>query len=321
LAGTGGKDATGAAVVLGGTGFVGRHLCAALRRHGYRVVAVSRRPGIEPAGCAVRHVDLATAATEQLVELLAEARAEVVVNAAGAVWGASDDDLRTGNVTVVDNLLAAAGPEVRLIHLGSAYEYGAQPPEASVREDSTPHPVTLYARTKLAGSERVLAAAADRSAVVLRLSTVVGPGAPVASLFGSIAWRLANAEPADRPFRLELPPLAGKRDFLDVRDVADAVLQAARKPAVTGVVNIGSGRLVPVRAAVDRLIELSGVPVAVSVKPSSGPRRDAGIGSLTMCIDAARSRLGWIPRRDLTDALSALWSHACLPPSIMPAYR
>jgi uncharacterized protein YbjT (DUF2867 family) len=37
-------SARGRAVVLGGTGFVGRHVCAALVERGFEVIAVARRP-------------------------------------------------------------------------------------------------------------------------------------------------------------------------------------------------------------------------------------------------------------------------------------
>ncbi len=305
------------ALVLGGAGFVGRNLCAALRAGGYRVVTVGRRPEHAPPRCLARRIDLARAAPAQLADLLAHERPAVVVNAAGAVWGASDDDLEEGNVKLVDNLIAAMttrSSRARLIHLGSVYEYGAQPTDAPVREDSMPHPVTRYARTKLAGSRKVLAAsAAGLDSVVLRLSTVVGPGAPPQSLFGSIARRLAAADIGDAPVPLELPALHGERDFVDVRDVADAVLKAASAPAATDVFNISRGELVRVHKAVDLLIEISGVAVTVTRMPASGPRRDAGIGSVPISNEAAQRRLGWEPRRNLADALGALWRHTSMP--------
>lgn len=312
------------AVVLGGAGFVGRNLCLALCSAGYQVVVAGRRPVNVPCGCALRHIDLVRAAPEDLAALLAAERPAVVVNAAGAVWGASDDDLAKGNVTLVDNLVAAMAmlpSRARLVHLGSVYEYGAQPVGVPVREESRPCPVTQYARTKLTGSETVLAASAiGLNAVVLRLSTVVGPGAPPQSLFGSVASKLAAAS-GDDPVPLALPALHGERDFLDVRDVADAVLRAVTAPAVAGVLNISRGELICVREAVDLLIEISGMPVKVTRKAASGPRRDAGIGSLSISIEAARRRLGWAPRRDLGDALGALWSYACAGPRSHSTHR
>jgi NDP-hexose 4-ketoreductase len=303
---------TRTAVVLGGTGYIGRNLCAGLRDAGYRVVSVSRLPGAAAPGHEVRLLDAARATPTEIAALLSAERAAVVVNAAGGLWGASDEHMTSANVILVDNLLgalAALPTPPRLVHLGSVYEYGPQPEGAAVDEEATPAPAAHYGRTKLAGSLRVTAAAAEgRSAVVLRLAATIGPGAPEGSLFGMVAARLAAAGrlAAGQPVPLELPPLHGERDFVDVRDVADAVLAAAASD-VTGVLNVGSGTLVAVPDAVRRLIGISGVPVRVTTAPASGPRRDAGIGSQLISVAAARRRLGWRPRRDLTDALTALW--------------
>jgi nucleoside-diphosphate-sugar epimerase len=310
--------ASTSAVVIGGTGFIGRNLCAGLREAGHRVVAVARHGTATDTGtarCPVRALDAARATPAELGELLRAERPALVVNAAGALWGASDDDMTRANLVLVDNLLAALTGlpwRPRLVHLGSVYEYGPQPAGTAVREDTTENPIAHYGRTKLAASRRVCAAAdAGLDAVVLRLSATIGPGAPVHSLFGSVADRLlagqAAARDTGRPVPLELPPLHGERDFVDVRDVADAVIAAAAAPAVTGVLNIGQGTLVAVRDAVHRLIDISGVPVAVATRPNSQPRRDAGIGTQRIDIAAARRRLGWTPRRTLTDALVALW--------------
>ncbi len=311
------------AVVIGGTGFIGRNLCAGLRDAGYRVVTVARH-GTATARCPVRILDVARAAPAELGELLRAERPALVVNASGALWAASDEDMTGANLVLVDNLLAALTGlpwRPRLVQLGSVYEYGPQPDGLAVREDATENPIAHYGRTKLAASRRVCAAAdAGLDAVVLRLSATIGPGAPVHSLFGSVADRLATGQAAawaaaraagqdaGRPVPLELPPLRGERDFVDVRDVADAVIAAAAAPTVTGVLNIGRGTLVAVRDAVHRLIDISGVPVAVTTRASSEPRRDAGIGSQLIDISAARQRLGWMPRRTLTDALVALWA-------------
>jgi nucleoside-diphosphate-sugar epimerase len=311
------------AVVIGGTGFLGRHLCAGLAADGYRVVAVARRAGTTALPYPVRILDAARATPAEIGALLCPERPAVVVNAAGSLWAASDEDMTADNLTLVDNLLTAltALPwRPRLIHLGSVYEYGRQPAGIAIREDAPERPVAHYGRTKLAGSRRVQAAVRlGLDAVVLRLSAAIGPGAPSHSLFGSIADRLAAGRHADRPVPLVLPPIDGERDFIDVHDIADAVVAAAATAAVTGILNVGHGTLVAVRDAVHRLIDISGVPVTITTQPSSRPRRDAGIGSPVIDITAARRRLHWAPRRTLTDALAALWHDRQRWPAAAPA--
>lgn len=299
-------------VVLGAGGFVGRAVCAALRAAGRPVVAVVRRtPSRDlPAGCRTVRLDVVRADPATLAAELAPLRPGVVVNAAGALWNVTDDDLTDGNVTLVERLVRAVpalpGP-VRLVHIGSAYEYGAHPGQARLAESLPGRPASRYAQSKLAGTRIVTeAVAAGRlDAVVLRIAVAVGPFASRHSLLGGIAHQLA-----EKPGELQLPLISGVRDVVDVRDVADAVLSAVRAHRVPPVVNIGSGAGVRLTDAVDALIRIAGSSAAAATvvrSPAPAVRRDAGIGEQPLDIDLARRELGWVPARTLTDALQALW--------------
>ena len=57
-------------VVLGGTGFVGGHICATLAALGHRVVAVARRPGAGPAGIRFATVDTVAGGPAAIAALL-----------------------------------------------------------------------------------------------------------------------------------------------------------------------------------------------------------------------------------------------------------
>ncbi|MGX9225727.1 NAD-dependent epimerase/dehydratase family protein [Streptomyces albus] len=257
------------AVVLGGGGFIGRNICAALRAAGWAVTAVGRRAAHPPEGCRAVRLDFARTGTRDLAAGLANLRPGLVVNAAGALWDVTDDELTEGNVTLVERLVDAVAAQpgpVRLVHLGSAYEYGAHPGKRLV-ESLPARPAGRYARTKLAGTQLVTRAVADGrvDATVLRIAVSVGPYAPRHSLLGGIARQLAA-----HPDTLRLPPIDGVRDVVDVRDVADAVLCAARADGPPPVVNIGSGVGVRLTDAVDELIR-SGSPARAPEASGSCP--------------------------------------------------
>ncbi|MDQ1025060.1 nucleoside-diphosphate-sugar epimerase [Streptomyces umbrinus] len=301
-----------AAVVLGAGGFVGRAVCAALRTAGWPVVAVVRRTQSRdlPAGCRAVPLDVVRTDPGSLAAELAALRPGTVVNAAGALWNVTDDELADGNVTLVERLVGAVSalPEpVRLVHIGSAYEYGAHPGQPRLAETLPGRPASRYAQTKLAGTRIVTAAVASGrvDAVVLRIAVAVGPFASRHSLLGGIAHQLA-----ERPSELRLPLISGVRDVVDVRDVARAVLSAVRAYRVPPVVNIGSGVGVRLTDAVDALIRIAGSNAAAATvvrSPAPAVRRDAGIGEQPLDIGLARRELGWVPARTLPDALQALW--------------
>ncbi|MEV0219879.1 NAD(P)-dependent oxidoreductase [Streptomyces sp. NPDC050704] len=298
-------------VVLGGTGFVGRHVCAALLGEGGDVVAVSRQAGPGRPGLRPLALDLCRTPPGELAHALTQGRPTVVVNAAGAVWAATEQEMVTANTElvrrVVDALRRAVRP-VRLIHLGSVNEYAPTGHGQPVDERTPTRPTTAYGRTKLQGTELVLHAArrGDLDALVLRMANVAGPGSPPASLLGRVAHELRLAHVEGRAAEIRLTPLRAERDFVDARDAATAVLTAARSRVGGRVLNIGSGEAVAVRALVDLLIKVSGVPAHVVEEPVDGaggvrPER------LEVDIRLARELLGWSPRRRLEDAVSDLW--------------
>ncbi|MDT0377673.1 NAD(P)-dependent oxidoreductase [Streptomyces sp. DSM 42041] len=312
------------AVVLGAAGFVGRNVCEALSARGWSVAAVVRRTasGLPP-GCRTVRLDLLRSDASALLALLEAERPTLVVNTAGALWNVTDEQLTEGNVTLVRRLVDAVAklPEpARLVHIGSAYEYGGQSTGRPLTEDLPERPTSRYARTKLAGTRVLTDAVADGriDATVLRIAMSAGPYAPPDSLLGSLARRIA-----EQPRELRLPPLAGVREIVDVRDVADAVRRAADAPRVPPVVNIGSGTGVPLTEAVDTLIRVTGTTAAVlrSPVPDDGghARRDAGIGEQPLDVSLARRALGWSPHHTLADALTALWDTVPGRPDASPA--
>ncbi|WP_399930735.1 NAD-dependent epimerase/dehydratase family protein [Streptomyces kanamyceticus] len=299
------------ALVLGGAGFVGRHVCAAFTAAGYQVVAVSRRPRPHAPGVLGVSLDLLAAEPREITALLRAIGPAVVVNATGAVWDVTVRQLTDVNVHLVERLagsLGALSTRPRLVHLGSVHEYGAVPHGAAIDEGVPECPSTSYGRTKLRGSRVVLDATAAGllDAVVLRISNVVGPGTPRGSLLGRVAGQLADAAERGEPARLRLTPLRAKRDFVDVCDVTDAVVTAARRPVSGRVLNLGRGEAVGVRRMVDGLISASGIEARV-VEEGGQEARSEGVEWQQVDCAAARAALGWVPRRRLEDSLRALW--------------
>ncbi|NJC85436.1 NAD-dependent epimerase/dehydratase family protein [Planosporangium mesophilum] len=290
-------------LVIGGHGFLGGHIRRRLAADGWDVVAAGRTP--RP-GCV--RLDLSVDRVTQVAKRLVEVAPDAVVNCAGAIAGdpaALAAANVTGPATLLEGLvLAGAGP--RLVHLGSAAEYGEVETGIPVREQAPTRPVSAYGATKLAGTRLVrLARATGLDAVVLRVFNTVGPGSPATSLPGRIAGELARALAEDGAVRLG--PLDVVRDFVDPRDVADAVHAALTVGALDHpVLNVGSGTAVPTRALVDELLAITGFTGAVRCDAAGSPRSGA-VPWQQADIAATRTALGWRPRRDLTTSLGDLW--------------
>jgi nucleoside-diphosphate-sugar epimerase len=247
-------------------------------------------------------LDLVADPPEKLAAAIRAVAPDVVVNCAGATRG-SPTELRAANVLAVGRLLeavVASGTRARLVHLGSAAEYGPGPVGVPVGETVDPQPAGEYGTTKLAGTRLVLdaAAAGTIDAIVLRAFNALGPGMPTTSLVGSALERLHAAAATGRP-TIEMGPLDPVRDFVDLRDVGLAVAAACLAPTLGApLVNIGSGAAHTARDLVQALADRLGFGGSI-VELEPGSERSAAIAWQVADISLAGQVLGWSPRRDL----------------------
>jgi nucleoside-diphosphate-sugar epimerase len=281
-------------LLIGATGFIGRHVRDRAVADGVEVVTASRSAGLDLSSAAV---------TAQRVREFAP---DAVVNCAGVTQG-SLAAMIAGNVVAVAHLVAAvSGRGIRLVHLGSAAEYGDTPVGTPTREDTTPRPAGAYGITKLSGTELIRAAVADGlDAVALRVFNPVGPGSPVSSLAGRLVSELRSAG-GD----VQVGSLDAHRDLVDVRDVAGAIVAAAYTPGpLPPVLNVGSGRATQLRELVSSLVLISGSERRVMEATDVS----AGTSWSQADLTAIRQVLGWNPVTDLRTSLWDLWEdRVCL---------
>ncbi len=163
--------------------------------------------------------------------------ADAVVNACGALRG-DDASLDAANHLLARFVAeAAASTEVRLVHVGSAAEYGVPASERAHEEDH-PTPTGAYGRSKLAGTRAVLATCAPGQAVVARVFNPVGPGQPDHLPVAEFARAARSPDVGPVTIRNS----ATERDFLAIDDVGRALVALAvddRTPPA--VVNVCSG--------------------------------------------------------------------------------
>ena len=292
-------------LMFGASGFLGGHILTRLVASDLDVVVAGRTAPAD--GHQHVQIDLAMADHATLAELVGEVRPAVVVNATGST-GFDPVELARVNVTAVAatvRTLLRAAPAARLVHLGSAAEYGVTPDGSSTSEEAPARPVGAYGLSKLAATEAIRTAReVGLDATVLRVTNPVGPGAPTSTVAGSVAATLRRTGPDDP---VELGPGDAWRDFVDVRDVAEAVWAAAvsteRPP---GILNVGSGKACRVQEVMDVLRERSGHRGPVTVG-GDGSRRSAAVPWQQADIALARRVLDWSPTYDLDASLSDLW--------------
>lgn len=290
-------------LVLGATGYLGTHIAEHLRALPDAQVLVGGR-----SHAADVRVDLAADRPQELAAVVAEVAPDAVVNCAGATGGDAVTlaEVNARGPAVLCAALRDAAPAARLVHLGSAAEYGPTEAGARVTESAATRPAGPYGATKLAGTVAVTASGLD--AVVLRVGNPVGPGAPPAGLPGRVAALLAGAGD-DPAATLRLGDLSAYRDFVDVRDVARAAqLAVTAAGPLPPVLNIGGGAARPVRDLVRGLADAALFRGRIDEAGSGASVRSAQVSWQCSDITAARDALGWSPSHTLDASLAALWA-------------
>ena len=199
----------GAVIVVGGSGFIGRHVAAALLDAGQSVAAPSHSD-----------FDIAREAPAALAAKLAGA--SIVVNCAGLARDSRVDNLEAVNFVGAQRLGEAcrlAGVS-RLVHISAL---GAD------RNDAA-----RFQRSKGAG-EQALAAIEGLEVVIVRPSLVMGPGGASGDFFSALA-------------ALPIPPRLGSGEWrvqpLHVTELANLIVKLALEAQPAEVCRRGRPRAV-----------------------------------------------------------------------------
>jgi GDP-4-dehydro-6-deoxy-D-mannose reductase len=140
--------------------------------------------------------------------------------------------------------------------------------------------------------------------VVARVFNPVGPGLPATQALGQFAARLLD--PSAGP--LLVGDLDARRDFVDVRDVARALVALAGSGRPGRIYHVGTGVSHRVGDALERLQWQSGRSIEVRVDPARAVAR----GPIDSRADIRRivTETGWRPMIGWEQSLDDLWHEA-----------
>jgi nucleoside-diphosphate-sugar epimerase len=172
-----------------------------------------------------------------------------------------------------------------------------------VDETYTGYPRDAYGRSKYLATAAGLAERAPLEVMVARVFNPIGPGTPPTQAFGRFSDRLTDPD-AD-PLNLVVGDLDACRDFIDVRDVACAMITLALHGHTGLIYNVGTGRSHRVGEGLERLKQLSGRDVRVSVDPELQRRR--GPVDSRANIDRIMTHTGWQPSISWEQSIEDLW--------------
>ena len=293
--------------MTGGAGFIGSVLCRRLVSAGHRVVAYDnlsrgRREFLPPG---VRLVEGDIRDRARLAETIAATRAERVIHLAAMHFipdcvarPAETLDVNVEGTRAV--LESCRGGWVRAFVFASTAAVYA-PCDGPCVEDSTPlGPLEVYGESKVQGERLVRAFHEETrlSVSIARLFNAVGPRETNAHVIPHIFESLRASD------ELRLGNLEPRRDYIDTRDVADALLALSARPPGLHVFNVGTGAAYSVGDIVAVLRRILGRPIAVVQDPA----RVRPVERMLLLADTGRIRreAGWAPRIGLEQSLDGL---------------
>ena len=290
-------------LLFGAAGFLGRHIQTELEQQGFETVGFGRIANEK-----LQALDLTS--LEDLGHKLEQQQPDAIINCAGRTLGTRFELVRD-NILVVTNLLGAISevcPKARLVHFGSAAEYGIAPGQNAITEDSATRPEGQYGITKLAASSLVVQASQVNQVdgVVLRLSNPLGAGMPEGTLPGRAA-RLLKTALEKSESNITLGPLEAYRDFIDARDVAKVAVLAATAPKPDQkLFNLGTGQATQARDLIQNLAKIAGFHGLI-LERDLGSARSAGVSWQEADISRIMHWLSWQPEFSVLSSLEQLW--------------
>jgi GDP-4-dehydro-6-deoxy-D-mannose reductase len=245
----------------------------------------------------------------------------MVFHLAGLFGSAPEESMRRVNIDGLRNLCDAlarqaveTGSTVRLLVVGSAAELGTRGAaslpvtEAAPCQPESPYGWTKWEATRLALAQPV---GGPLAVVVARPFNLVGPGLPEALSLGRFARQIADVL-RGRIEALRCGPLDARRDYVDVRDAADAYVRLGLLGRAGEIYNVCAGRSYQLRDLLQQMIHHARGPVQVLSNPA---RRHAGdLADIYGSYAKLHCETGWEPRIPIEESLADLVDEAMREP-------
>jgi GDP-4-dehydro-6-deoxy-D-mannose reductase len=246
-------------------------------------------------------------------EIIAQYRPSHVVNlAAIAAPAAVTADPATGWRVHLDGARNIAEailrhvPTCTLLNIGSGFVYGESARAGHLLDENTVlAPTDEYGASK-AAAELALGAMVARGLKCIRFRPFnhTGPGQTEAFVIPAFAMQIARIDTGMVQPIIRVGDLEPRRDFLDVRDVADAYVKAIELSETLEaglILNVASGVPRKINDILQELLSRATRKITVEVDPAR--LQSSGLAVVVGDATRARQRLGWTPSHGFSSTI------------------
>lgn len=294
-------------LVTGASGFVGSHLVRRLVKENKNVTIFVRKTSdlkrIKDIYSFLSIIEADLLDKEKLYKIVTEIRPKIIFHLANiGLYGGqepSSKDVINVNLLGTTNLVEACDliDYTHFINTGSSSEYG--PKTASMSEDDSCNPKSLYAITKLAATLfcKSYGEKSRKPILTLRLFSPFGPYDEPLRLISSTIKNIYDGK------RLVFASKHAVRDFIFINDVIDAYISclSAKNFTYGDIINIGSGKETSVKECVQTILGVMGKNIQVTWDAVSPRMYESSVWKAN--IKKAKRVLGWEPKTSFKDGI------------------
>lgn len=297
------------ALITGITGFAGSHLAENLLSHGYEVYGTirwrSKTENIDHLKGRIKLIETDLRDLSSTQRMILEVMPDAVFHLAAqsfvySSFHAPQETLTTniiGNVNLLEAVrMAKIRPVIQVA--GSSEEYGlVHPEECPITEDNPLRPLSPYGVSKVGQDliSRQYFHSYGIPCIVTRAFNHTGPRRGEVFVTSNFAQQIAKIEKGKQEPIIKHGNLEAKRDFTDVRDVAEAYRLVVEKGTPGEVYNICSGDAgtFAIKDMLALLLRLSKVKITLAQDPAR--MRPSDVNILHGDSSKFRTLTGWKP--------------------------
>lgn len=297
-------------LLIFGSGFMSRFIASAALDDGIEPVVLYNRHLLEDLD-GVKQICFSSC---DLTSFLTDTNPSYIISLQGTSFVADNKQLVPAlnsnlmiTIMFIEEVIALAqkgkiSPE-KIILVGSAAEYGRTYLKP-ISETFPLHPTSIYGLTKIFLFNTAMYYHENGLPIIYtRQFNCTGPYQRADFVVPSICRQIALIEKGKKD-HITIGDTSQERDFIDVRDMAQAYLILLRQGIAGEVYNVGSGQTISVSEVLEKAVSLARTDTKIITKIDNKLFFDKNVSSNKICADVTKlSALGFKPRFCIDDTI------------------
>ncbi len=296
-------------LITGANGFTGKVLVKQIRNlfDDCELLGVDIQPGNSGSITVIKN---ALDNLDELNSIINSFNPNFIIHLAGVFTGYPFLDVIRNNVlssSIIHESVRLTNENIFIISIGSAAEYGYVNVNKPIDEKYKCNPVNSNGLSKALSTKIAMNYynAFKINTTVLRPFQLIGKGISSKLVPGAFYKEIINAINTDDK-EIKVGNLNSIRDFIDVHDLANAIISLMLKPTGGEVFNVCSSQPVKISTLLQNMIERSGYDFKIEVDKSR-LKKGSEVSTIYGSYKKLYEYCGWRPQKKLLDSINDMF--------------